>query len=390
MRKKIVFLSSTRADYGKVKPLMDKVEESVEFECDIFITGMHMLAKYGSTYDEIDKGGFKNTYKYINHSTATRADIILSNTILGFSNYVQEIKPDMIIVHGDRVEPLAGAIVGTFNNILVAHVEGGEISGTVDEILRHTITKLSHLHFVANEDARRRVIQLGEKKESIFVIGSPDIDIMYSEQLPSITEVKRYYDIKFDKYAIFMQHPVTTELNSLAVDIEQVVSSILSSNKNYVVIYPNNDEGSDIILSEYERFNGVERVKVFPSIRFEYFLPMLKNAQFIIGNSSAGIREAMVYGVPSVNIGTRQNNRLLTFEASNVFNVEAATDSILELLRNLNGARHKPISFFGNGHSADAFYDIISKKETWEIGNQKEFVDVSDHSLLSRRCLELI
>ena len=187
--KKIVFLTGTRADFGKLKPLIDKVSNSQMFESFIFATGMHTLSKYGSTYNEIEKYDYHNIFVFMNQTHTTDADIILANTITGFSNFVKEISPDLIIIHGDRIEALAGAIVDSFNNILVAHVEGGELSGTIDESIRHTITKLSHLHFVANADAKRLILQLGESKNNIFVIGSPDIDIMKSNKLPSITEL---------------------------------------------------------------------------------------------------------------------------------------------------------------------------------------------------------
>ena len=287
--KKIVFLTGTRADYGKLKSLMKKVEESEDFELHVFVTGMHMLKKYGSTYHEVEKDGFKNIYKYINQksSSSHQMDMALSNTIVGLSNYCDEINPDMIVVHGDRLEALAGAIVGAFNNIKVMHREGGEVTGTIDESIRHSITKMSHFHLVANEEAKKRIIQLGEKEESIFVFGSPDIDIMYSSLLPSIEEVKEKYEIKFENYSILMYHPVTTEVDKLEANIKQVVDAVINSGKNYVVIYPNNDSGSDVILKEYERFRKNDRFEIYPSMRFEYFLTLLKECEFIIGNSSS-------------------------------------------------------------------------------------------------------
>ena len=149
-KRKIVFLTGTRADFGKLKPLMDKIEKSEIFDCHIFITGMHTLKKYGNTYQEVMKCNYKNTLVYENQKSSNEQDVILANTIYGFSEYIKNLQPDMIIVHGDRVEALGGAIVGSLNNILVSHIEGGEISGTVDELIRHAVSKLSHIHFVAN------------------------------------------------------------------------------------------------------------------------------------------------------------------------------------------------------------------------------------------------
>ena len=215
--KKILFLTGTRADYGKLKSLMKRVETDSNFELHVFVTGMHMLSKYGSTYHEVEKDGFKNIYKYINQKSSShdQMDISLSNTITGLSNYCDEVKPDLIVVHGDRLEALAGAIVGAFNNIKVMHIEGGEVSGTIDESIRHAITKMAHFHLVANDEAKKRILQLGEKEESVFVFGSPDLDIMYSDTLPNMDEVKDKYEIPFETFSILMYHPVTTEVDQL-------------------------------------------------------------------------------------------------------------------------------------------------------------------------------
>ena len=153
-KRKIVFLTGTRADFGKLKPLMDKVEKSDIFDCHIFVTGMHTLKKYGNTSQEVIKCKYKNIEIFDNQKNSKKQDIILANTIFGFSDYVTKLHPDMVIVHGDRVEALGGAIVGSLNNILVSHIEGGEISGTIDELIRHAVSKLSHIHFVANSDAK--------------------------------------------------------------------------------------------------------------------------------------------------------------------------------------------------------------------------------------------
>lgn len=376
-KKKIVFITGTRADFGKLKSLMRVIEESEEFECYIFVTGMHTLSKYGSTYKEVVKEGFKNIYVYINQTDYTPMDIILANTIIGFHNYVNEIKPDLIVVHGDRVETLAGAIVGAFNNIRVAHIEGGEVSGTIDESIRHAITKLAHLHFVANEEAKNRVRQLGESEDTIFVIGSPEIDIMLSDKLPSIEEAKKRYGIPFDRYAILIYHPVTTELDRLDRDIKEVVDAVIESEKNYIVIYPNNDPGSEVILKEYNRLEDNDRFRIFPSIRFEYFLTLLKHCVFIIGNSSVGVRQAEVYGIPSINIGTRQKNRRKNSKA--IINVNPNKREILEAIKKAEKMeRVTPELYFGNGNSAKRFYEVLKNPNTWKLPYQKFFVDVDN------------
>ena len=375
MMKRILFITGTRADYGKIKPLMQEVVGAKEYELHIFVTGMHMLSKYGSTHIELEKDGFKNLYKYINQTESTSMDLILSNTIQGISNYVNEYTVDLIIVHGDRVEALAGAIVGALNNIRVAHIEGGEVSGTIDESIRHAVSKFSHLHFVANEEAQRRLIQLGEDKNNIYIIGSPDIDIMLSDKLPRFKEVQRKYEIPFDDYGILMYHPVTTEVNEIKDKIREVVDAILSSNRNYIVVFPNNDNGSRDIIREYSRLSDQSRFRIYPSVKFEYFLTMLKYSEFIIGNSSAGIREAGIYKVPAIDIGSRQNGRYITSNHGIIHTVEFKSE-ILQCIQSIPNHTVMEYSEFGDGNSSKRFLEILRDVNIWDCEIQKKFIDV--------------
>jgi UDP-N-acetylglucosamine 2-epimerase (hydrolysing) len=373
MRKKIVFLTGTRADFGKIKSLMQILESHQAFEVYVFVTGMHLQREYGYTLIEIERCGFKNVHIFENHTHETTMDLTLAKTIEGLSRYVKEVNPDMIVVHGDRVETLAGAIVGSLNNILVAHIEGGELSGTVDELIRHSVSKLSHIHFVSNDDAKKRLRQMGEIQSSIYTIGSPDIDIMFSNDLPNLDVAKKYYEILFDNYAIVMFHPVTTEVGAMKRQAIDFVAALEEDTHNYVVIYPNNDLGSQSIIESYKNLKNNERFRVFPSLRFEYFLTLLKNAQFMIGNSSAGIREAPYYGIPIINIGTRQQNRAIHAE---IINVDYDTKSISEALQNIDQNQIiKTTSDYGRGNSAELFLESMLNSDLWEINHQKQFRD---------------
>ncbi len=372
--KKILFLTGTRADFGKIKSLISILEVQPEFEVFVFVTGMHLQEDYGYTLLEIERCGFKNLHTFENHTHETTMDLTLAKTIEGLSGYVKEIQPDLIVVHGDRVETLAGAIVGSLNNILVAHIEGGEVSGTVDELIRHSVSKLSHIHFVSNDDAAKRLIQLGEINSSIFVIGSPDIDVMFSEELPSLEIVKNYYQIPFEKYAIVMFHPVTTEVNEMANYVDNFMSALQQDHHNYVVIYPNNDLGSQTIIERYIPLKANPRFRIFPSLRLEYFLTLLKNSQFIIGNSSAGIREAPYYGIPIINIGTRQHNRAVH---ADIINVDYTTLSIREALNTIDTKKCTTAwTDFGKGNSAQLFLKVMKEKAIWQLNQQKQFKDL--------------
>lgn len=372
--KKIVFLTGTRADFGKLKSLMTISQSSDNFEVHIFATGMHLIDKYGKTINEIYKSGFNNIFPFINHDDILHMDRNLAKTIDGFSHYISEIKPDLIVVHGDRIEAMAGAIVGSLNNILVAHIEGGEVSGTIDELIRHSISKLSHIHLVSNIEAKNRLIQMGEIDSSIFNIGSPDLDLMNSDKLPTLEHVKSYYNIDFEKYAILMFHPVTTEVGKLKDQVNILTESLLLSGKNYIVIYPNNDLGSNLIFDGYNKFENIDNFLMFPSLRFEYFLVLLKNSEFIIGNSSAGIREAPYYQIPTINLGNRQNNRA---KSNSIHNVDFSLENIKELINKIDGIKKTDLDVdFGKGNSDQLFHKLISGADFWNISCQKQFKDL--------------
>lgn len=373
-KKRIVFITGTRADYGKIKPLIKVLDNSKDFEVYIFICGMHLQERFGYTYKEVLKDNYKNTYiaygMLPSHNTCKN----LGNTIIHLSGYVENIKPNVIIVHGDRIEALAGAVVGALHNIIVAHIEGGEISGTIDESIRHAVSKFSHLHFVCNQDAKKRLIQLGENEKYIYVIGSPDIDIMLRSDLPDIKLVKEHYNITFENYAILMYHPVTTEYKQMDRNVKELVDAVIESGKNYIVVYPNNDLGFEIILNEYKRFKGNCNIKMFPSLRFEYFLTLLKNAEFIIGNSSAGVREAAIYGLPAIDIGSRQQGRYRLEVSKNIQHVLEDSQNILNAISQVN--KYRTIEYlFGKGNSTKSFYNIMESLNLDDIDIQKKFID---------------
>jgi UDP-N-acetylglucosamine 2-epimerase (hydrolysing) len=278
-------------------------------------------------------------------------------------------------VHGDRVEAIAGAIVGAFNNLRVAHIEGGEVSGTIDGSIRHAITKFSHGHFVSNSEAANRLIQLGENPQTVFEIGSPDTDAILNDILPSIDETKSHYEIPFEKYGILIFHPVTTEINSLKQQALNIIEGLIQTKLNFIVIRSNNDYGYKEIEEAYKKLAGNKNFKWFPSIRFESFLSLLKNADFIIGNSSAGIREAQYFNIPAINIGTRQKNRS---GSKHIININPEIDEVINAVKN---TKTLDISTglkldFGMGNSGELFLKILNTSEFWQIPIDKTFIDL--------------
>lgn len=372
--KKILFITGTRADYGKIKSLIKGIEDSEDMKAYVFVSGMHLVDTYGSTYREVLKDGYENVYVAYGLINSGNMSYDLGDIVCQLTGYIQNIEPDMIVIHGDRIDALAGAIVGALNNIRVAHIEGGEVSGTIDESIRHAISKFAHIHFVCNEEAKRRLMQLGEAENRIYVIGSPDIDIMLSGELPTLEEAKERYDISFENYGVLMYHPVTTEYETIGDKIEEIMAAIVESGKNYVIIYPNNDLGSEVIVNAYRKIEDEERYRIFPSTRFEYFLTLLKNADFMIGNSSAGVRETSVYGVPAIDIGSRQKGRYSCKINTNIQHVDEKREEILNAIGKISEHRVTG-TFFGTGNSTEEFLKIIQNEKIWKLDIQKVFID---------------
>ncbi len=374
--KKIIFVTGTRADYGKIKSLILTLQDNANYKTHIFVTGMHNLKKFGSTYDELQIDKIKNIFKFNNQLKSNNLDLILSKTIQGFNDYVKKIKPNLIVIHGDRIEALGCALVGSLNNILTAHIEGGEVSGTIDEIIRHAVSKLSHYHFVTNKTAKKRLMQMGELNKNIFIIGSPNIEIIKSKTLPSLKNVKEKYEINFENYAISLVHSDTNFLKSLKKDIKIYFQALKQSKKNYIILYPNNDPGSEIIFNEIKKIHkSNNNFRILPSMRFEYYLTLLKNSKFIIGNSSSGIMEAPIYGIPTINLGRRQHRRA---KIDSINNCNFDIDDILGKIKYCSkiNKKYKKSTFFGVGNSYSLFQKILNKDNFWKNNYNKQFQDL--------------
>lgn len=373
--KKVAFLTGTRADYGKLKPLIRPLLKDPNFEIHILVTGMHLLEKYGATVNHVMEDRLGIVHLLPNQHPNQTMESALSRTIEQISEVCTGNDFDLIVVHGDRIEALAGAIVGVLRNLPVAHIEGGEVSGTVDGLIRHAVSKLSHLHFVSNEIAQKRLLQLGENLNSIYVIGSPDIDVMLFNELPNLNEVKNRYKIHFDDYGILIFHPVTNEIERLDESVVAVSEAIQDSRKNFVVIKPNNDLGTEIVQAALVKLSDPTRFIHLPSMRFEFFLQLLKSADFIVGNSSAGVREAAYFGVPAINIGSRQRNRHTN---KLILNVDYKKSEILTAIESSFKLERIPSQAFGDGKSGEKFARILAQSEFWPVVTDKQFVDVID------------
>lgn len=369
--KRLLFVTGTRADFGKLEPLATAAA-AAGFAISFFITGMHMMRRYGETRLEVKRFPGAEFFEFVNQREGDAQEFILSKTLLGFSDFVHEHRPDLVVIHGDRVEALAASIVCAMKYIPSAHIEGGEVSGTIDESIRHCNTKLCATHFVSSEAARARVLALGESPDSVYNIGSPELDTHARPSGVSIEQVRARYAIPFDEYGIVIFHPVTSEVDTMGAQARALFDRLVASGKCFVVILPNNDPGTEDIIAVLDTLPK-GRFRLIPSMRFNYFSELMKHAAVLVGNSSAGVREAPFLGLPSLDVGTRQTNRA---QSSSVVGCRADEHSIIDrFLSDRWKARFDLDSSFGAGDAAHKFAMVLSDATFWDLTLQKVFAD---------------
>lgn len=314
-KRKILFVTERRADYSRLKPILLLAKKSKKLDVKIVATGLHFLKSFGETKKALREDGFTidlelPVYRTLDKDDGATMVRAFGQFILKLTDAVEKIKPDLIFCGFDLGAHLAAAIVGMHLNIPVAHIQGGERSGTIDEVLRHAITKFAHIHFVATKESRERIIKLGEDPKYVFLVGSPSLNNISATRYPKRETVCKKYG--FDPHKpliVFLQHPVTTEVHNVERHIGESIAALQSTAKKHgaqiLAIYSNNDAGGKRIVSHLERSGFV----VHPHVSVEDFLHLLNVAQVLVGNSSAGIHEAPSFGLPTVNIGTRQQYR---------------------------------------------------------------------------------
>ena len=322
--KKICVVITARPSYSRIKSLLTAINENPNLELQLILGASALLERYGSVIDTIKQDGFEPTE--IIHMVIEGGDLSTSakSTGLGIielSTAFNNLKPDIVLTVADRFETIATAIAASYSNIPLAHVQGGEISGSIDEKVRHAVSKLSDIHFVATEKSKERLIKMGETMESVFLTGCPSIDIVKNVVDHSLFENFDPFDSyggvggKFDSqsgYIVVLQHPVTTEYNDAAFQIEQTLLAIQKINYPTFWFWPNVDAGSDKIsksIRNHRENKDLENVYFLKNVSPEDFIKLMVNAKCLVGNSSAGIRECSYIGTPVVNIGNRQLGR---------------------------------------------------------------------------------
>jgi len=313
MRKKIIYISGTRADYGLMRTVLQQINQCPEFDLEIIATGMHLMPEFGESIGELRSDGFRNVRLIpILHDDDTRASMsmFVGNLVVSLSEAVRENRPDIILLLGDRAEMLAGAIVGTYMAVPVIHIHGGEITSTVDEPVRHAISKLANIHLAATSGSARRLIRMGEDPRSVHVVGAPGLDAILQGTFTSPPELYMKYRITPGApLLLVIQHPVSAEIHQAGFQIRETLEAVAELGHQTIVLYPNADAGGRQIISQIQKYRNCKNIQTFKNLPHDDYLGLLRIASVLIGNSSSGIIEAPSFHLPVVNIGSRQEGR---------------------------------------------------------------------------------
>lgn len=384
-KRKICVVVASRANYGRIKSLLKEIDKSDQLELELVLSASALLRKYGNAVDIIKQDGFKvsaSIYMVIEGGTLETMVKSTGMAIMEFASTFERIKPDIVLTVADRYETIATAISASYMNIPLAHTQGGELTGSIDESVRHAITKLSHIHFPATELSKKRLIQMGENEDKIFNYGCPSIDEIANQDLNLDSNFKETYSTKglgdkldFTKpYIVVLQHSVTNEFDDAKFQISQTIQAIKKLKIQTIWLWPNIDAGTDEISKELRLLR--EKNLDFP-LHFFINLPILdyaklmNNASCFIGNSSSALREGAFLGVPSVNIGTRQSNRE---RGINIVDVDYDSNEIYKAAtEQINHGKYKSDHIFGDGTSA---IKMVETLKTIDLNVNKEFVDL--------------
>lgn len=369
--RKICIVITARASYSRIKTVLRSIKDHPDLELQLVVTSSALLLKYGLVVDYIENDGFKINAKVYNVLEGDSISNSAKTTGLGIielSSVFDQLTPDIVVTIADRYETIATAIAASFMNIPLAHIQGGEVTGNIDEKVRHSITKLSDYHFVASENAKNRVIRLGENPDYVFNTGCPSIDLAREVLNKKKLEFNPY--LKYggvgalpdyeNGYLVVMQHPVTNEYQNSYEQVKITLNAIRKINMTTFWFWPNVDNGSDSIskiIRSYREENELKKVHFFKNMEGLDFLNLLSFSKGLIGNSSVGIRECSFLGIPVINIGSRQNKR---DRSQNVIDVDHDETEIINNVNNiLSGFEIKSSNLYGKGYSGEIIADLL-------------------------------
>ncbi len=391
--RKVAFVIGSRANYASIKSVIRALQEYDSVETHIYAGASAVLDRYGKVEDVIVKDGFKvdeRFYMLVEGETPETMAISTGLGVIKLTGILQNHRPDIVVTVGDRFETMATAITTSYLNIRLAHTMGGEVSGTIDESIRHAVTKFAHLHFPANRKAAERIIQMGEDPENVFVTGCPRIDIVKEivdsnrkDELDSewfwqeFKGVGGTFPLNRGSFLLVVQHPVTTEFGKNRQHMRETLMALYQLRMPTIMLWPNADAGSDEIAKEIrtfrERFRTNEWLHLFKNLPMEVFVRLMDMCACMVGNSSSAIREGAIVGVPAVNIGTRQQGRC---KGRNVLDVPYDRDAILDAIsRQLRHGKYEPDFLYGDGFAGKRIAKILSQVDLSKISLQKRFID---------------
>ena len=364
--KQICIVTGTRAEYSYLKIIIKKIINSKKLSLSLIVTGMHLLEEYGYTIDLIKKDNIPIT-KIIpmyneNDSSNSALGKAVGSSIIKFTEVLIELKPDVLLVLGDRYEPLVAAIAASTLKIPIAHIHGGDVSGTVDESLRHAITKLSHIHFPASPKSAKRIELMGEEKWRINMVGSTTIDNILHEKLLSKQEICKEFELnESERIALCIQHPNVYESEIAGEQMKITLQVLRDLNLQVIIIYPNNDIGSELIIEVIKEFETHPKFRIFKNIQRRIYLSLLKNVDFLIGNSSSGLIESPIFKVPVINIGDRNKGRET---AENVIDVIHDYDEIKNAIKKALSKEFRALcniikNPYGDGKASERIVKIL-------------------------------
>ncbi len=375
---KILIITERRADFSRFKPIIKLIQKEKNIDYDLIVTGLHLVKKHGYTIKEIMDEKFKifshfkmfdkNYFKVNDGAEMVRSiGIVFKN----LSRLLKKSKPDLILSGFDIAANFAISVAGAHMNIPVAHIQGGEVSGTIDESLRHSMSKFSNFHFTANKNTKKRLIKLGEISKYIYPVGCPSIDALISEKTINNKIIMKKFNLDLKKpFLLVIQHPVTSELKEAAFQMQETLKVIKNSKIQHLIVFPNNDAGSKNILKEIKK----AKLNHISTLNLSEYKTLLSAKMILIGNSSSGIHEAASFKVPVINIGSRQNGRE---KPLNVINVNYKSKEILNALHKATSKmflnRIKNIKNpYGDGKSSKQIINIIKKLDLKNFNTQKK------------------
>ena len=368
-KKLIIGITGIRSEYDIMSSVYNEIEKRQSLDLKLIVTGAHLSKKYGETINEIKKDGFE----IISVINSLQKENNLGSRVIGLGIQLQKIayeliklKPDFLIVLGDREESMTAGLLSSYMNIPLIHIGGGDrVIGNVDDQIRHSVTKLAHIHCVTNEESKKRILKLGEQPFRVFNFGNPGIDRFVKTpnvQLNKIPELKNFIDNENETYLLLIQHVISTEVKHAASQMETTLEAVKEIGVKTIIIYPNSDAGSDEIIKVIKRYDGIKFIKVIKNIPRLSFVNILRKTACLIGNSSCGILEAPILKIPVINIGNRQKGRLhsenVNFVSHNKNEIKEAINKAINNKEYINYIQNCS-NPYGDGNSSEKIVNLI-------------------------------